>query len=479
MIPQSTIDQILTVPILDVVKDYVELKRNGLNYTGLCPFHTEKSPSFSVSPVKNIYKCFGCSAGGGPIKFVMEKEKLPFAEACRKLAKKFNIPIQEEDQTPEQKAAQNRRETLYVVNSYAAAYFKECILAPEHKEALAYARSRWTDDTLKTFEIGFAPDSWDGLLEYSRKLGIKTESLIEAGLLKESQKTGGKPYDFFRGRLMIPLHDKYGRTIGFTGRNLKPDSKAKYLNSPESPIYQKGKTLFGLNWAAHSIKEQGFAYLVEGNADVIRLHQLGILETIGSSGTGLTLDQVLEIKKLCSSVTLIGDTDLAGQRAVDRSAKLIIGAGMNCNVVKLPSADGQKADPDSFFTDPDQVKEFVKANIRDYIIDLAQSWQEKSHAPDFKLRAIEEICFLISKLNPSGHEVYIDQVSRLIKPKKAWKDKLKEILKDSLPESEEKDFKRSLRTSALRIGITTASTRTITVITSIPRKASSGAATLY
>ncbi len=443
MIPQNVIEQITALPVLEVVQDYVKLKKSGANWLGPCPFHHEKSSSLSVSPAKNIFKCFGCGMAGNATKFVMEVEKVSFIDACRKLAQKFKIDILEESLSPDQKAAQNQIESLYIVNSFAGSYFKDCLYLPEHYSALEYARGRWSEEILKRMEIGFAPESWDGLINAAKKAGMKSEFLFKAGLIKESQKMDGRAYDFFRNRLMIPIHDKYGRIIGFTGRSFDPEAKAKYLNTPETPVYYKSKALFGLNWACHTIKNKGFAYLVEGNADVIRLHQIGILETVASSGTALSREQILELKKLCNSITIIGDTDKAGQMAVDRSARLIIEEGMNCNVIRLPSDEGEKVDPDSYFTDEQQFKETVKTHIRDYIVDLATQWQDRAHAPDFKLRAIEEISGLISKLSASSHEVYIEQVGRLIKPKKAFKDKIREILRDNASEEiHDKDFKK-------------------------------------
>jgi len=219
---------------------------------------------------------------------------------------------------------------------------------------------------------------------------------------------------------------------------MKDDQKPKYLNTPETAIYHKGKSLFGLHWAQSAVKEKGSVYLVEGNADVIRMHQNGIHETVGSSGTALTLDQILEIKKLCNSITIIGDTDQAGIRAAEKSARLIIGEGMNCNLIRLPAGD-TKADPDSFFTGEAQFKDFAKGNTKDFIIDLAITWSKKSDNPDNKLRAIAEICTLIVKLNHDSHQLYIDQVSKLIKPKKAWQDKLKELIKEETPEVKKED----------------------------------------
>ncbi len=444
MIPQSTIDQLISLPITEVIGKYINIRKTGVTWEACCPFHQEKSPSFKVFPKTNTYKCFGCGAGGNSIGFVMAKENLPFPEAARKLAAAHGIAIQDESLTDDQKIRNQHQESLFVVNSHAGAFFKQVLHRPENKAAMDYALSRWSLETIERFEIGYAPDSWSSLLDHARKAGIKTEILLEAGLIKESTKSDGKLYDFFRNRLVIPLHDKYGRIIGFTARALAADQKPKYLNTPETAVFHKGKTLFGLSWALGSIKENGSVYLVEGNADVIRLHELGIHETVGSSGTALTLDQVREIQKYCSSITLIGDTDQAGKNAVDRSARLIIGEGMNCNVVRLPEEKGQKHDPDSFFSDPDQFNEYVRENLRDYIIDLCYAWQEKAKATDYKMRAIEEISRLISHFNAKTQTVYVEQVSKIIKPKKAWLDQLKELAKESTADLKDDDIHKRI-----------------------------------
>ena len=438
MIPQSTIDQLIGIPIVDIIGKYVKLKKKGTTWEACCPFHQEKSPSFKVFPKTNTYKCFGCGAGGNGIAFIMAKEGITFPEACRSLASGHGIHIKEEEQSNEQKAAQNHAESLYVVNSLAASYFTSQIYDPANKPALEYALSRWTEETIKLFEIGYAPDTWDGFIQFARQSGIKMEILLEAGLIRESENKQGHLYDFFRGRLIIPIQTKFGRISGFTARAMTADQKPKYLNTPETAIFHKGKSLFGLGPAQSAIKEKGSVYLVEGNADVIRLHQCGIHETVGSSGTALTLDQIKEIKRLCNSVTIIGDTDGAGVKATEKSARLIIGEGMNCNLIRLPSGDA-KADPDSFFTDEEQFRNFAKANSKDYIMDLALSWSKKSDSTETKLRAIADITSLIVKLSLDSHLLYIDQVSRLIKPKKAWQDKLKELLKEETPEVTRED----------------------------------------
>ena len=438
MIPQSTIDQIINIPIVEVIGKYATLKKQGTTWEACCPFHNEKTPSFKVFAKTNTYKCFGCGAGGNSIAFIMAKEGITFPEACRSLASGHGIHLKEEEQSDQQKASQHHSESLYVVNSLAGSFYTAQLNDPANKPALDYALSRWTEETIKSFEIGFAPNKSDGLLSFARQSGIKMEILQEAGLIRESENKAGQLYDFFRGRLVIPIHNKYGRITGFTARAMKDDQKPKYLNTPETAIYHKGKSLFGLTWAHKAIVEKGSVYLVEGNADVIRMHQIGIYETVCSSGTGLTIDQIQEIKKLCNSITIIGDTDGPGLKATEKSARLIIGEGMSCNLIRLPAGEA-KADPDSFFTDEAQFKAFAKANTKDYIVDLAFSWSKKSDNPDNKLRAIAEICALIVKLNQDSHQLYIDQVSKLIKPKKAWQDKLKELLKEETPEVKKED----------------------------------------
>ncbi len=438
MIPQSTIDQLISIPIQEVIGKYTTLKKNGTTWEACCPFHDEKSPSFKVFQKTNTYKCFGCGAGGNSIAFIMAKEGITFPEACRSLASGHGIIMKEEEQSNEQKAAHLHAESLYVVNSLAASYFTAQLNDPANKPVMDYALSRWTEETIKLFEIGFAPDSWDGLLNFAKGSGIKNEILLAAGLISERSNSPGKLFDYFRNRLIIPIHDKYNHILGFTGRSMS-DDKAKYLNTRTTEIYQKGSLLFGLNFARQSIKSNDNAYLVEGNADVIKLHQFGVTNTIGICSTSFTRGQLDSLRDICASITIIPDSDPAGVKSVDRSAKLIIDAGMNCNVLELPFDKDTKIDADSFFTDIEQFNQYVQKNITDYIINKAVKYSKLPSTPANKIRAINEISDLIFKMDPSSHDVYIDQVSRLIKPKKTWTEKLKELVKDATPEVVKED----------------------------------------
>jgi DNA primase catalytic core len=433
MIPQSTIDQLISIPIAEVISKYATLKKNGTTWEACCPFHDEKTPSFKIFQKTNTYKCFGCGAGGNGIAFIMAKEGITFPEACRSLASGHGIFMKEEEQSDEQKATHLHAESLYVVNSLAASFFTAQLNDPANKPVLDYALSRWTEETIKLFEIGFAPDSWDGLLTYARVAGIKNEILLAAGLISERSNSPGKLYDYFRNRLIIPIHDKSNHILGFTGRAMS-DDKAKYLNTRTTEIYQKGSLLFGLNFARQAIKSNDNAYLVEGNADVIKLHQIGVTNTVGICSTSFTKGQLDSLRDICASITIIPDSDPAGVKSIDRSAKLIIDAGMNCNILELPFDKDTKIDADSFFTDAGQFDQYAHKNITDYIVNKAVKYSKLPSTPANKIRAINEISDLIFKMDSSSHDLYIEQVSRLIKPKKTWTDKLKELVKEATPE---------------------------------------------
>lgn len=434
MIEQNTIDQILSIPIVEVIQKRIDLKRQGKTWECCCPFHEEKTPSFKVFTDTNSFKCFGCNEGGNAITFIMKYARLSFPEACKKLAFDHGILMDEEDLTAEQKAKRSAQSDLFEINSLAADYYISQLSSKESSTAKDYALSRWDDKTLKEFNIGYAPEKWDGLIVWARSKGVSLEKLKRAGLITESEKKPGHHFDVFRGRLIIPIPNKSGQIAGFTARSINQKEGPKYLNTRETLVFHKSEILFGLNLAYHTIREQGSAYLVEGNADVIKLHQLGINSAIGSSGTALSKKQILEIKKICSRITLIGDSDSAGVKATQRSAEMIIREGMTCQVVKLPTGS-EKSDPDSFFSSHDQFQDYVNQNSRDYIIDLAQTWSKKSKSPHQKLMAISEISSLIVCMEESSHELYVDQISKMISPKKAWMDKIRELREDQ-PEFE-------------------------------------------
>jgi DNA primase catalytic core len=433
MIPQQFIDDILSIDITEVIGKYIKLTRKGTNHQGNCPFHDEKTPSFSVSSSKGIFKCFGCGKAGNSIGFVMAYKKLDFISAVKAIAGDHNIIIPQEEKNEENDKKYKHSESLYQVNELAAGWFRDNLKKEEYAKALEYVKGRWNDEMIAEFRIGFAPEGWDGLKKWSKENGIREDILLETGLLSESK---GKVFDYFRNRIIFPIFNRSGRIIGFTGRDFSGNADApKYFNTRETEIFTKGKVLYGYHSAFRSIREKQYAHLVEGNADVIRLHQIGKLNSVGSGGTSLTHDQIYELKKYTNSITIIGDSDKAGQLAVLKSGKMIIEAGMFCNVIPLPNEEGKKYDPDSFFTDGDQFDDYAKDQIRDYIILLANARLNKSKSPDLKSKLIDELSLLITHLPESSHQLYIEQLGCIIKPKKAWQDRIKQILGD-IPKQE-------------------------------------------
>ncbi len=446
MIPQITIDRLLAVPIIDVIRDHMTLIKKGLNWQGSCPFHSEKSASFTVFPARNNYKCFGCGATGNGISFVMAKENRSFPEACKLIGSKHNISVTDKELTPEEQERHDTRESLYVANTMAGEYFETCLADVSNKAVLDYALSRWSAETIKTFKIGFAVDSWEGLINHAKSKGIKPEILLAAGLISESTRTPGKLFDFFKNRLIIPIMNRTNQIIGFTGRSMSGD-QAKYMNTRETEIYHKGSLLYGINFAYPSIKLNDNVYLVEGNADVIKMHELGILNTVGICSTSFTRGQLDSLTEICSTITIIPDSDPAGKKSIDRSAKMILDYGMSCQIIELPvgapilNPEGklignEKIDADSYFTDTEQFNEYAKVNIVDYIISKAVRFAALPGTPANKLRAVNEISDLIYQMDAGSHEMYIQQVSKLIPTKKIWNDRLKELVKEGTPEVE-------------------------------------------
>lgn len=424
-------EKLLQLDIAEVIGKYTELKRAGVNYKGRCPLHNEKTPSFVVSPAKNIFKCFGCGKGGNIIDFIIEKEGLSFIDAVKKLAQDYHIEMPKHEYSDEDREKEKHRESLITANKLAAGFFQENLYKPENALQLKYVTERWSEETVKLFQIGFAPDSWDALITWSKQKGVKTQILLEAGLIKESQKAKGKLFDFFRNRIIFPIHDKFGRPIAFTGRDITgKDEVSKYMNTGETGLYVKGEQLFGLHLALKTIREKKMAYLVEGQPDVIRLQQIDINNVVAPGGTSLTTDQVSILKKYCDSINIIADADNAGKKSVERSAPMLIKGGLKVNIVSLPEGE----DPDSFFTSKEQFKEHVNTNIQDYIIAKAREWKQKANNPDFKARAVNELCELIVCFeDPTIHELYADQIGGLIKPKKMWVDKIRALQKEKIP----------------------------------------------
>ena len=367
MIPQDTVNRILdTAQIVDVVGDFVTLKKRGSNYQACCPFHNEKTPSFSVSPSKGIYKCFGCGKSGTAVGFVMEHENMTYVEALKYLAKKYNIEVVEKEETAEDIANRQRHESLLLVSEYAGKFFQDSLQTPDGQAiAYQYFRSRGLEDaTIRKYGLGWAPVSRKALAEAARAAGYKEEFLTETGLCIKYDD--GRLVDRFFDRVMFPIHSHSGRIIAFGGRTLKSDkSVAKYVNSPETEIYVKSKSLYGIYFAKSEISKKDRCILVEGYLDVLSMHQLGILNVVASSGTSLTVDQIRLIHKFTDNITIIYDGDGAGIKAALRGIGLVLKEGMNVKVVLLP--DGQ--DPDDFarrYT-LDQVRDYIAQNEQDFI----------------------------------------------------------------------------------------------------------------
>ena len=367
MIPQETVNRILdAAQIVDVVGDFVTLKKRGANHIACCPFHNEKTPSFSVSASKGIYKCFGCGKSGTAVGFVMEHENMSYTEALKYLAKKYHIEVVEKEESAEEIAQRQRHESLLLVSEYAGKFFQESMQTPEGQAiAYQYFRSRGLEDeTIRKYGLGWAPVSRRALSEAARAAGYKEEFLIETGL--SLKYDDGKLVDRFYDRVMFPIHSVNGRVIAFGGRTLKTDkSVAKYVNSPETEIYVKSRSLYGIYFAKNEMARQDKCILVEGYLDVLSMHQLGITNVVASSGTSLTVDQIRMIRRFTSNVTIIYDGDGAGIKAALRGIGLVLKEGLNVKVVLLP--DGQ--DPDDFAKKHslEEVQDYIFQNEQDFI----------------------------------------------------------------------------------------------------------------
>lgn len=368
MIDQPTIDRILDAAnIVDVVSEFVTLRKRGVNYVGLCPFHTDKSPSFYVSPAKNICKCFACGEGGTSVHFIMKHEQLSYFDALRFLAKKYNIEIQERELTDREKQIRGNRESMLIVNGWAQKYFTTQLY--EHVEGKTvglryFAERGFREDTIRKFQLGYSLDERDALYKSAIKNGYKKEFLEKTGLVIAYDN--GNVNDRFRGRVIFPVHSLSGKVVAFGGRVLKKDEKtAKYVNSPESEIYHKSNELYGIFFAKQAIVKADRCFLVEGYTDVISMHQAGVENVVASSGTALTQGQIRLIHRFTNNITVLYDGDAAGIKAALRGIDLLLEDGMNVKVVLLP--DGE--DPDSFARkhNATQFAEFIKQNETDFI----------------------------------------------------------------------------------------------------------------
>ena len=346
MIDQATIQKIFdAADIYEVVSEFVNLKKRGVNYIGLCPFHNEKTGSFTVSPSKGIYKCFGCGKGGNAVNFIMEHEQMSYVEALKFLAGKYHITVEERELSEEQKREQGERESMLIVSAYAQEFFKYQLHHTDEGRSvgLSYFRHRGIpEEMIEKFGLGYNPESWDGLTRAAIEKGYKKEYLVKAGLTIENERGA---FDRFRSRVIFPVQDIAGKVIAFGGRTLSSDKKtAKYVNSPESEIYHKSRSLYGIYFAKKSIVQQDRCILVEGYTDVISFHAKGIENVVASSGTSLTVEQIRLIRRLTPNITIIYDGDPAGIKASLRGIDLVLEEGLNVRVLLLP--DGE--DPDSF-----------------------------------------------------------------------------------------------------------------------------------
>ncbi|MBR4826511.1 MAG: DNA primase [Bacteroidales bacterium] len=412
MIPQDTVNLILdTARIEEVVGDFVTLKRRGANYVACCPFHNEKTPSFYVSPAKGIYKCFGCGKSGSAVGFVMEHEHSSYVEALRYLAAKYRIDIVEEEESAEEIERRQRRESLLLVSEFAQKFFADQLSTPEGKAVgYAYLRGRGLEDeTIRRFGLGWAPSGRTALIDAATAAGYKLEYLLAAGLAV--QREDGSVADKFRERVMFPIHSVSGRVLAFSGRTLHADNPAKYVNSPETEIYVKSRQLLGIWFAKAEISRSGKCILVEGNVDMVTLHQLGITNVVASLGTSLTVEQIRLIRKFTENVTIMYDGDSAGIHAALRGINLVLEEGLNVKIVLLPEGE----DPDSFGRKHtlQEVQDYIKSGERDFIefkTDLLLS--EAGSDPLKKAELINDIADTIAQIpDPVKRSVYVDTVA--------------------------------------------------------------------
>lgn len=420
MISKETIAQIQDASrIEEVVSDFLTLKKRGANYIACCPFHNEKTPSFNVNPARNIYKCFGCSKGGDSVSFVMEHEKMNYPEALRYLAKKYNIPIEEvyDKNAEEEKKLEGERESLFLINAYAQIFFTDTLLHSAEGKAigLSYFKERGLKpEVIEKFQLGYAPEARTALTDAALKGGYNIDYLVKSGLTIRPDDNPERIYDRFAGRVMFPICSITGRVLGFGGRALRKDAKAKYVNSPESTIYHKSNILYGLNVARKAIVTQDHCYLVEGYMDVLSMHQSGIENIVASSGTSLTIEQIRLIKRYTPNITIMYDGDAAGIKASFRGINMILEEGMNVRVVLFPEGD----DPDSFARkhSESEIKKFIEENKNDFIRFKAQLlYQESKHDPIKKAGLIQEIVESIALIpNSITRNVFIQECSRIM-----------------------------------------------------------------
>lgn len=440
MISKTTIDQVYeTARLEEVIGDFVQLKKSGSNFKGLSPFTDERTPSFMVSPVKQIWKDFSSGKGGNVVAFLMEHEHFTYPEAIKYLAKKYNIEVEETEQTNEQKEQANERESMYLVSEYAQKYFSETLweTGPGKAIGLTYFKERgFTDETIKRFGLGYSLDEWEAFTKTALENGYQLEFLEKTGLsiVKDQGAGESRRFDRFKGRVMFPIHSMSGRVLGFGGRILTNDKKAaKYLNSPESEIYHKSKVLYGIFFAKQAIAKEDNCFLVEGYTDVIQLYQRGIQNVVSSSGTALTPEQIRLVNRLTKNITVLFDGDAAGLRASLRGIDLILEQGMNVKVCTFPEGE----DPDSFAknnTYEDTVL-YLEENAKDFIqFKTSLLAEEAANDPIKRADTIRDIVNSISKIpDRIKKEVYIQECAKIMQISE-------EVLYNTLAQIDKKGF---------------------------------------
>lgn len=416
----ETVDRIKqAADIVEVVGDFVSLKKKGANYSACCPFHNEKTPSFNVNPVRQIYKCFGCGAAGDAIKFVMDVDSISYGEALRYLAGKYGIEVEEEEVTDEEALRQNSRESLYIVLNHAKNFYQDKLHNNEEGQAigLSYFRERgFSPPTLKKFELGYSLDNWDSFSKDALGKGFSPEVLEKAGLLiqKEGSNSGG--YDRFRGRVIFPIHNVAGKVIAFGARILKTDkNQPKYLNSPETEVYHKSEILYGIYQAKNAIRQQDHCYLVEGYTDVVSLHQAGIENVVASSGTSLTTEQIKLIGRFTPNITILYDGDIAGIKAALRGLDLVLEEGLNVSIVLFPDGD----DPDSYVrkVGAEAFKEYLRKASKDFITFKTETLLQDAGNDPFRLAAVigEVVNSIIKIPDAIKRQVFFHRTSEMMK----------------------------------------------------------------
>ncbi len=418
-IPRETVDQILQAArIEEVVGEFVSLKKRGSNMWGNCPFHNEKTPSFSVNPARNIFKCFGCGKAGDSAKFLMEHEHYTYPEALRYLAKKYNIQIEEKELSPEERMAQTEREKMFNINAFADKFFVDTLWNTDEGKSigLEYFRERgYLNPIIEKFHLGYSPSKWEAFTNYAKQNGYDPEFLEKVGFSIKRQN--GEYYDRYHGRVMFPIHNLTGKVIGFGGRILQSDPEkklAKYQNSPESEIYQKKETLYGIYFAKSAIVNKDECILVEGYFDVLRMHQIGIENVVASSGTSLTTEQIRLVKRYTKNITMLYDGDAAGVHAALRGTDMILAEGMNVRVVVLPP----EHDPDTFGKEypTEEVLRYLKDNAKDFIrFKTELLLKDAANDPIKKGQVVRNMVETISVVpDPIFRIAYVKETSRLL-----------------------------------------------------------------